>query len=51
MNQHTRFNLPLCLAVEDDAFFHTDEIIRRYIPEIMGQKAIVISEQFLIGQR
>ena len=48
MNQHTRFNLPICLAVEDDAFFHTDEIIRRYIPEIMGQKAIVVSEQFLI---
>lgn len=48
MNQHTRFNLPICLAVEDDAFFHSDEIVRRYIPEIMGQKTIVVSEQFLI---
>lgn len=48
MNQHTRFNLPICLAVEEDAFFHSDEIIKRYIPEIMGQKAIVVSEQFLI---
>ena len=48
MNQHTRFNLPLCLAVEDDAFFHSDEIVRRYIPDITGQKAIVISERFLI---
>ncbi len=48
MNQHTRFNLPLCLTVEEDAFFHSDEIIKRYIPEIIGQKTIVISEQFLI---
>ena len=48
MNQHTRFNLPICLAVEDDAFFHSDEIIRRYIPDIIGQKTIVVSEQFLI---
>lgn len=49
MNQHTRFNLPICLAVEEDAFFHTDDIIKRYIPDIIGQKAIVISEEFLIG--
>ena len=48
MNQHTRFNLPICLAVEEDAFSHSDEIIRRYIPEIMGQKTIIVSEQFLI---
>ena len=49
MNQHTRFNLPICLAVEEDAFFHSDEIIRRYIPDIIGQKTLVISEEFLIG--
>ena len=49
MNQHTRFNLPICLAVEEDAFFHSDDIIKRYIPEIIGQKTIVISEEFLIG--
>lgn len=48
MNQHTRFNLPICLSVEEDAFFHSDEIIKRYIPEIIGQKTIVVSEQFLI---
>lgn len=48
MNQHTRFNLPVCLAVEEDAFFHSDEIIRRYIPDIIGQKTIIVSEQFLI---
>lgn len=48
MNQHTRFNLPICLAVEEDAFFHSDEIIKRYIPEIIGQKTVVVSEQFLI---
>lgn len=49
MNQHTRFDLPICLAVEEDAFFHSDEIISRYIPDLIGQKAIVISEEFLIG--
>ncbi|MBQ8959646.1 MAG: iron-containing alcohol dehydrogenase family protein [Ruminococcus sp.] len=49
MNQHTRFNLPICLAVEEDAFFRSDEIIKRYIPEIIGQKTLIISEEFLIG--
>ena len=34
MNQHTRFNLPLCLTVEEDAFSHVDEIVAAYIPEI-----------------
>lgn len=48
MNQHTRFNLPICLAVEEDAFFHSGEIVKRYIPEMIGQKAVVVSEQFLI---
>lgn len=48
MNQHTRFNLPICLAVEDDALFHSDEIVKRYIPDIIGQKSIVVSEQLLI---
>ena len=49
MNLHTSFDLPICLAVEEDAFFHSDEIIQQYIPEIIGQKTIVISEEFLIG--
>lgn len=49
MNQHTRFNLPICLAVEEDAFFHSDEIIGRYIPEMIGQKTLIVSEPFLIG--
>lgn len=49
MNQHTRFDLPICLAVEEDAFYHSDEIVKRYIPDIIGQKAIVISEEYLIG--
>lgn len=48
MNQHTRFNLPLCLSVEEDAFSRADEIIAQYLPEIKGQKTIIISEQFLI---
>lgn len=49
MNQHTRFDLPLCLAVEEDAFFRSDEIISRYIPDVIGQKTVIISEEFLIG--
>ena len=49
MNQHSRFDLPICLAVEEDAFFHSAEIISRYIPEVIGQKTIIISEEFLIG--
>lgn len=49
MNQHTRFNLPICLAVEEDAFYHSDDIVKRYIPDIIGQKTIIISEEFLIG--
>lgn len=48
MNQHTRFNLPLCLVVEEDAFSHVDEIVGRYLPEIIGQKTLIVSEQFLI---
>lgn len=48
MNQHTRFNLPICLTVEEDAFLHSDEIVKRYIPDIIGQKALIISEEFLI---
>lgn len=48
MNQHTRFNLPICLAVEEDAFYHTDEIIATYLPDIKGQKTLIVSEQFLI---
>jgi len=49
MNRHTSFDLPICLAVEEDAFFHSDDIIKRYIPDIIGQKALVVSEEFLIG--
>lgn len=49
MNQHTRFNLPICLAVEEDAFFHSDEIVKKYIPDIIGQKALIVSEEFLIN--
>ena len=49
MNRQTSFDLPICLAVEEDAFFHSDEIVKRYLPEIMGQKTIIISEEFLIG--
>ena len=49
MNQHTRFNLPICLTVEEDAFLHSEEIVKQYIPDIIGQKAMIISEEFLIS--
>lgn len=48
MERRTSFNLPVCLAVEEDAFFHTDEILRTYLPEIRGRKALIVSEKFLI---
>ncbi|MCQ2570993.1 MAG: iron-containing alcohol dehydrogenase family protein [Candidatus Saccharibacteria bacterium] len=48
MNQHSRFNLPICLAVEDDAFRRSDEIVRSYMPELVGNKTLIISEPFLI---
>ncbi|MBQ4311857.1 MAG: iron-containing alcohol dehydrogenase family protein, partial [Oscillospiraceae bacterium] len=48
MNQHSRFNLPVCLVVEEDSFNRSDELIRSYIPELSGQKTIIVSEPFLI---
>lgn len=48
MNQHSRFNLPVCLVVEEDTFNRSDELIRSYIPELSGQKTIIVSEPFLI---
>ncbi|MCR5799927.1 MAG: iron-containing alcohol dehydrogenase family protein [Lachnospiraceae bacterium] len=47
MNQHSRFNLPLCLVVEEDVFGNVDEAVQRYLPEIRGQKALIITEKFL----
>lgn len=47
MNQHSRFNLPLCLVVEDDAFKRTDEILNSYIPELKGQKTLILTDSFL----
>ena len=47
MNQHSRFNLPLCLVVEEDIFTRTDEAVKRYLPEIEGKKALIITEKFL----
>ena len=49
MNQHTRFNLPLCLEVEEDAFSHAAETVGNYLPEIKGAKSLIISEEFLIN--
>lgn len=48
MQQYTTFNLPVCMAVEDHAFMISDEIIKRYIPEIIGQKALLVTGPSLI---
>lgn len=48
MNQYSRFNLPLCLTVEENAFLNIKEILDEYIPEIKNQKALIISEKFLV---
>ena len=47
MNQHSRFNLPLCLVVEEGVFTRTDEVIKQYLPEIEGKKSLIITEKFL----
>lgn len=47
MNQFNRFNLPLCLVVEEGVFEHVDETVASYLPEIKGQKTIIVTEQFL----
>lgn len=47
MNQFNRFNLPLCLIVEEGVFEHVDETVAAYLPEITGQKTIIVTEQFL----
>lgn len=47
MNQFNRFNLPLCLVVEEGVFEHVDETIAAYLPQIKGQKTIIVTEQFL----
>ncbi len=47
MNQFTRFNLPLCLVVEEGVFDHVDETIEAYLPEIRGQKTIIATDSFL----
>lgn len=47
MNQFTRFNLPLCMTVEEDAFSHVDETLSAYLPEIRGKKTIIVTDAFL----
>lgn len=47
MNQLTRFNLPLCLDVDEDAFLHVDETVYAYLPEIRGQKTLIVTDAFL----
>lgn len=47
MKQFSRFNLPLCMVVEPDAFNRVDEIIAAYLPEIKGQKTLIATDAFL----
>ncbi len=47
MNQHSRFNLPLCMVVEENLFDHVDETVKGYLPELQSKKAILVTEEFL----
>lgn len=47
MNMHARFNLPLCLVVEKDAFLRVDEILYRCLPDVKGKKALIATDSFL----
>jgi len=47
MKQHSRFDLPLCLVVDEDVFERVDDIVANYLPDVKGKKSLVITEQFL----
>lgn len=47
MKQHSRFDLPLCLVVDEDVFERVDEVVANYLPEVKGKKTLVITEEFL----
>lgn len=47
MKQHSRFDLPLCLVVDEDVFERVDDIVASYLPEVKGKKSLVVTEQFL----
>ncbi len=47
MNQFNRFNLPLCMVVEEEIFDRVDEILAAYLPQTKGAKAVIVTEQFL----
>ena len=48
MNQFNRFNLPLCLVVEEGVFEHVDETVASYLPQIKGKKTVIVTEKFLM---
>lgn len=48
MNQFNRFNLPLCLVVEEGVFEHVDETVASYLPQIKGKKTVIVTERFLM---
>lgn len=43
------FDLPLAMVVEEGIFGHMKDVIARYIPDVIGKKAILVSEEFLAG--
>lgn len=47
MKQHSNFDLPLCLVVDEDVFERVDEVVEEYLPEVKGKKSLVITEKFL----
>lgn len=49
MSQFSSFELPLCLVVEEGVYSHLDETVSKYMPDLKGQKAIVVSENFLLN--
>ena len=49
MGQFKQFDLPLALVVDEGIFERLDEVIKGYMPEVLGQKAILVSEEFLVN--
>lgn len=48
MEQSMKFDLPLALVVEQGIFEKVNEVVDKYIPDISKEKAILVSETFLI---
>lgn len=49
MDNSVKFDLPLALVVDQGIFESSDEVIGQYLPWLKGEKAIFVSEEFLIN--